>query len=52
MILSQLFEVAASKQRHVWSKRGKHVEKRVERETDSTVKGRAQLSVRKDDDAK
>ncbi len=51
MILNDLFETATHKPRHVWSKRGKGVEKRVERATDTAIRQRAQLSLRKDDNA-
>lgn len=49
MKLYDLFEVASPKPRHVWTKRGKHVEKRTEREPDTAIRGRTQLSVKDKD---
>lgn len=52
MQIIDLFEYAQKSTRHVWSKRGRGVEKRVEKRVQPDVKGRLQLAVRKDDDAK
>jgi hypothetical protein len=46
MIIHDLFELASPKPKHVWSKRGKAVEKRVEREPDTRITGRTQLAVK------
>jgi hypothetical protein len=46
MKLFDLFEFAGHKPKHVWTKRGKSVEKRVEHEPDNRITGRTQLAVK------
>lgn len=51
MTLSDLFEVNLTPTKLVWSKRGKDVEKRVERKASNTVQGRTRIVATKDSDA-
>lgn len=52
MNIIDLFEYAQTHKRHVWSKRGKGIEKRVEKQSQPDIKGRTVIAVKKDDHAK
>lgn len=51
MTLTDLFEVNLTPTKLVWAKRGKDVEKRVERKATTNVQGRTRIVTTKDTDA-